>query len=345
MLCSHAPDDRFGLYLIDRYGNRELLHMDPAIGAMSPTLWRPVAPPPDFPATPEEEPEMGRFVVADVYQGLAPDVQRGRVKYLRVCQELRADLLELPGGSYQADHEPFQDWYATPTHKVLGPNGWPSYVAKAVLGLARVEDDGSANFLAPAGKVLYFQALDNDFNELQRMRSVVQLQPGETRSCVGCHENRLSAPPVRAGHGVASSGRAARAAPLGSRAVRLRAGRPARVGRQVRQLPQPAGRPTASNLTAALDRRRRARLLPHLDRPAAGSTTSTTSGDRSTTRPTRSPSAPLKSKLWEVLDKGHYDVQLTQEEKHRIKCWTDLNCPLWSDYQFRQNRLTQNASR
>ena len=44
----------------------------------------------------------------------------------------------------------------------------------------------------PAGKTLYFQALDANFNEVQRMRSVMQMQPDETRSCTGCHENRLS---------------------------------------------------------------------------------------------------------------------------------------------------------
>ena len=343
VLCSHAPDDRFGLYLIDRYGNRELLHMDPAIGAMSPTLWRPVAPPPDFPATPGEEPEMGRFVVADVYQGLAPDVQRGRVKYIRVCQELRADLLELPGGSYQADHEPFQDWYATPTHKVLGPNGWPSYVAKGVLGLARVEDDGSASFLAPAGKVLYFQALDNDFNELQRMRSVVQLQPGETRSCVGCHENRLSAPPVREGTALRRQAAPLEPPPWGAGPFAYE------------QVVQPVWDSKCTschnqqeahglNLTAALD----PEGVPASFRTLIeGGWVHYFDYQWGQEHHKADPLTfgTVKSKLWEVLDKGHYDVQLTQEEKHRIKCWTDLNCPLWSDYQFRQNRLTQNASR
>ncbi len=46
----------------------------------------------------------------------------------------------------------------------------------------------------------------------------------------------------------------------------------------------------------------------------------------------------LKSKLWKVLDDGHYDVALTTEQERRIKCWTDLNCPLWPDYQFRPDR-------
>jgi hypothetical protein len=47
----------------------------------------------------------------------------------------------------------------------------------------------------------------------------------------------------------------------------------------------------------------------------------------------------VKSKLWHILDPGHYDVRLTTEEAHRIKCWTDLNCPLWPDYIFRPDRL------
>ena len=46
----------------------------------------------------------------------------------------------------------------------------------------------------------------------------------------------------------------------------------------------------------------------------------------------------FKSKLWKILDDGHYDVQLTSEEIRRVKCWTDLNCPLWPDYLFRPDR-------
>jgi hypothetical protein len=46
----------------------------------------------------------------------------------------------------------------------------------------------------------------------------------------------------------------------------------------------------------------------------------------------------LKSKLWPVLNAGHHDVKLTAGERERIKCWTDLNCPLWPDYQHRPER-------
>ena len=38
------------------------------------------------------------------------------------------------------------------------------------------------------------------------------------------------------------------------------------------------------------------------------------------------------------LDENHYDVTLTREEKRRIKCWIDLNCPLWPDYTERPLR-------
>jgi hypothetical protein len=48
-----------------------------------------------------------------------------------------------------------------------------------------------------AGKNLYFQALDEDYMELQRMRTFVNLTSGETRSCIGCHESRRQAPVSR----------------------------------------------------------------------------------------------------------------------------------------------------
>ena len=76
-----------------------------------------------------------------------------------------------------------------------------------------------------------------------------------------------------------------------------------------------AGDKHGINLTGTLDADR----VPASYRTliaGAGSTTSTTVGLGATTRPSRSPSAPLKSQLWEVLDAGHYDVKLTRDEMH-----------------------------
>ena len=36
LLVSHRPSTQFGVYVIDRWGNRELIAMDPAIGCMAP---------------------------------------------------------------------------------------------------------------------------------------------------------------------------------------------------------------------------------------------------------------------------------------------------------------------
>ncbi len=69
--------------------------------------------------------------------------------------------------------------------------------ARAVLGTVPVEDDGSAYFEAPAGKAIYFQALDERGFAVQSMRSATYLHQGEQLTCQGCHEPRHRiAPPA-----------------------------------------------------------------------------------------------------------------------------------------------------
>jgi len=337
-LVSHAPADRFGLYVIDRFGNREVLYLDPAIGSMCPTPLGAAASPPALASSIDlaADPALGHFTLVDVYRGLEPAVPRGSVKYLRVCQEVRADLERLPNGEYRNDHEPFPDFYASPTHLVSGPYGWPSYVAKGTFGLVPVDADGSASFYAPAGKVLYFQALDADFNEIQRMRSVVQLQPGEKRGCIGCHEDRSSVAPAR---------------------------RPSAPEREPSRLtPPPWGEGPFSYEKVVqpvwdakcvrchnADHKRKLDLTGTLDadRVPASYRTLITQGlvhyfdftyGLAHTKAEPLSFGSLKSKLWKVLDAGHNDVVLSTEEKRRVKCWIDLNCPLWPDYVFRLDR-------
>jgi hypothetical protein len=340
-LCSHAPFDKFGLYVIDRYGNRELLYLDPEIGSMSPTLLQRVTPPPVVGKnveTGDESPARGQFFVADVYRGLEPIVKRGVVRQIRVCQEIRADLIQLPNGEYQKDHEPFQDWYATPIHKVSGPHGWPSYVAKGDLGIVPVEEDGSANFYAPSGKVLYFQALDGDFNEVQRMRSVVQLQAGEKRGCIGCHEDRMSAPPSAGPIPLAlrRDPSLLQPPPWGAGPFSYeKVVQPVWDARCVRC--HDANDEQRIDLTGALD----ADGVPVsyrtvIERGWVHYFDYTWGREHSKAEPLSF--GTVKSTLWRTLDAGHYDVKLTRGEIRRVKCWTDLNCPLWPDYIFRFNR-------
>jgi len=339
VLCSHAAAERFGLYVIDRYGNRELLYLDPSIGSMCPTVFRATPAPPVLSAAAEGArggPTTGQFVLADVYQGLGPAVPRGAVKYIRVCQEVRADLIRLPSGEYQSDHRPFQDWYATPTHKVRGPHGWPSYVAKGTFGTAPVAEDGSASFHAPAGKQLYFQVLDEDFNELQRMRSVIQLQPGERRGCIGCHEDRASTAPLRRAMALRREPARLQPPPWGAGPFSYeKVVQPVWDARCVRC--HDAKHKRGIDLTAAPDR----------DKVPASFRTLISRGlvhyfDYTWGREHHKAEAmsfgTVRSRLWKVLDAGHNDVRLTVEEMRRVKCWIDLNCPLWPDYTFRPNR-------
>lgn len=337
VLVSHAPADRFGLYVIDRYGNRELLYLDPDIASMRPRPLGPASAPPVI--APQEltpDTDQGQFTLADVYLGLSPAIARGRVKYLRVCQEVRSDLEQLTNGEFRNDHEPFQDFYATPIHLVNGSNGWPSYVAKASLGLAPVEADGSANFYAPAGKVLYLQALDKDYNELQRMRSVIQLQPGERRGCVGCHEDRQSSAPRQLTIAARRTPSALEPPPWGAGPFAYET------------VVQPVWDAQCVRCHDAADKQGLDLTgTPGQDRVPASYRT-LIAGDwvhyfdwgYAVRHHKAEPASfgTLKSRLFKVLDPGHYDVALTREDLRRIKCWIDLNCPLWPDYTYRLDR-------
>ena len=171
------PTNSMGLYLFDAKAGRELLFRDPEISCMYPIPVKARAVPPVLAShTTADTPQSGRFIVMDANRGLTR-ANPGAVKALRIV--------------------------AVPpkTHPVMN---YPSLgltrdePGKCVLGTVPVEADGSAHFVAPSGVVLFFQALDADGRALQTMRSATYLQPGETQSCVGCHEGRHTAPPPAA---------------------------------------------------------------------------------------------------------------------------------------------------
>ncbi len=119
----------------------------------------------------------GQVVLADVYEGLQPYVKRGAVKSLRIMEQIRKTE-ELRDRAF--DQSP--------------STGVGTYYAKRCWGVVPVEEDGSANFYVPALREIYFQALDAEGREIQRMTSAVQFMPGESIGCVGCHEDRDSIP-------------------------------------------------------------------------------------------------------------------------------------------------------
>jgi mono/diheme cytochrome c family protein len=123
----------------------------------------------------------GTFFVQDVYQGLREQgVPRGAVKTLRVLRQTPK--------KWNTEGPRFHDHYPI--------IGYGSYYVKEILGEVPVDADGSAYFTAPSNCELYFIALDERGKEIQRMGSVTQVTTGEKVSCVGCHEDRLKAPPL-----------------------------------------------------------------------------------------------------------------------------------------------------
>lgn len=164
----------FGLYLVDAFGNKELLYRDLNIASQWPVPLRPRLRPQTLPDTLDTRlADEGTFFLQDVY---ASDVvlPRGEIKRLRILQVL-------PKTTPNANEPAVGLANASP--------------GKQVLGTVPVESDGSAYFRAPAGIPLSFQALDARGQAIHVMRSITYLQPGEQASCVGCHEDRLSAPP------------------------------------------------------------------------------------------------------------------------------------------------------
>jgi hypothetical protein len=196
-LASHQPALKyakgagFGLYTLDTWGNRAELLRDGELSCLQPMPFRPRRKPtevvPVLPPKPEE-PELARMFVSDVYQGL-PDIERGRVKYIRIMEAMNLGWYDTWRANVQADGGGHQ--------QISMVSAGGDVARKYVHGLATVYEDGSAAFTVPAKKNLFFQALDENHMELHRMRTFINLMPGENRSCVGCHEFRRKAPGLR----------------------------------------------------------------------------------------------------------------------------------------------------
>jgi hypothetical protein len=345
ILVAHAPQDRFGLFLIDRYGNRELLYSDPTIDCICPQPFaaRPVPPVMRGALLPAlAEKDKGQFSIENVYRGLEGQVQPGAAKYLRICEELPTPLRQMPDGTYQADHTPFMSWYASPVDLIRGPFGWPSYVAKGVIGTVPVEADGSANFIVPARRVLYFELLDADHNEIQRMRSVVQLRPGERRSCIGCHESRLITPDRSYLKMQAMKKDPAEpvAPPWGAGPFWFE-----RVVQPVLDARCVSCHNTKTPNKIVLSDTRDSENIPlsYRNLILSGTVHHFDYGYQAGVPYKAAPYTfgTVKSQLWNILkDANHATVKLTPHEEQAIKCWTDLNVPLWGDYAFRPERRT-----
>ena len=174
----------YRLVLLDSFGNRVLIYEDSAIGCLSPIPLRPHPAPPaipdglsvadrgNVPAAGKQTGATGTMACMNVYDSLLPWPEGTRIQRLRVIQVY-----------------PFAGNGGTPNIGLVHMS-----MARSVLGTVPVESDGSAYFEAPAGKVLYFQALDEKGLAIQSMKSAAWVAPGERLTCQGCHEARHDSP-------------------------------------------------------------------------------------------------------------------------------------------------------
>jgi len=170
----------FGIYFADAFGNKELLYRDPNISS----LWaRPLVPrakPPEVATSIDaarREKGTGTFFLSNVTESWPYLPTNTPITHLRVLQILLKTTPNID------------------SPKVAMGLGAPG---RQVLGTVPVETDGSAYFEAPAQTPMLFQALDAQGRAVQTMRSLVYLQPGETETCIGCHEHRMKKEQPRA---------------------------------------------------------------------------------------------------------------------------------------------------
>ena len=346
-LVSCNPDKRYndqaayGIYLLDVFGNRVPIYHDPEISAWQPMPLGPRKVPPVLPSTQSKEgtgPDRNTtatLFVNDVYRGL-PGVEPGTVKYIRVMEQVpkpwAAEVDLLRGEDRSADGDG--------GHIAIGLD---SHIWVAVLlGVTPVEDDGSACFKVPANRNLFFQALDEDFMEVQRMRTFVNFEPGETRSCIGCHEPRKQAPVSRLAMALSRP--------------------PAKLSAQPGDVaPRPLHYPT--NVQPILDRHctschdgKEPKAVPDLrgelttlfsrsyESILRGGLVDTVREWHGATYAMQNAEAvppyshgSHRSRFVEVLKGGHYEVKLSKEEWIKLVTWIDCGAPYYGSYYGRRN--------
>ena len=176
---------KHALYLVDGFGNRVLIHRDPSLICQDPIPLHPRKMPPVIPhktqnGFPVGHPKQGQpatlktatIQCMNVYNGQKPWPKNTKIKSLRIFQIFPKATVPVNRPDIGIGSET---------------------LARGVLGTAPVEDDGSVNLTVPSSKLIYFQALDENGLAVQSMQSVTYTHPGETLTCLGCHESRHKA--------------------------------------------------------------------------------------------------------------------------------------------------------
>lgn len=170
-----TPNSLWGIYLVDVFDNVTLIAEVEGAGLINPVpvIKKEVPPviPERVPMDLSTAPKTATVFIQDIYEGEGlKGVPRGTVKAFRVLNFEFAYINSLSD------------------HVAQGiQSGWD---IKRELGIVPIEADGSATFVIPANTPISLQPLDSTGAAIQLMRSWFVGMPGETVSCVGCHEDQ-----------------------------------------------------------------------------------------------------------------------------------------------------------
>ncbi len=176
------PVNDRAIYLVDPVGGREVIYEDPEMASFSPIAVRKRKRPPVMPAmTPPNAPDYGTVFLQNAYltrkeNDPAGIIKSGMIKAVRI----------IGIGVQPRARRAACSMYV------------PVEIPKKIIGTVPVDETGSAYFKVPARMSLQIQTLDENGMAILTEKSLFYLQPGENRSCVGCHEPEGSSPIVSA---------------------------------------------------------------------------------------------------------------------------------------------------
>lgn len=337
--CKLTPQSNWGLYLVDAFDNFTLIKELPGYALMEPIPLRATPRPPTVPEKVNLASKDAVVYLPDIYVGDGlKGVPRGTVKSMRIV-------------TYHFSYQGMGGLLG-----VVGMDG--PWDIKRVVGTVPVNADGSAKFKIPANTPVALQPLDGEGKAVQLMRSWMTAMPGEVVQCSGCHEPQNSAPPRR--NSLALNQPPAEIVPWRG---------PTRgfaYAREVQPVldrhcvgchngkPDGEGRPVFS-LRGDEPLKDWASITPGNGGGAAGKFSV---GYANLHRFVRRPGIesdyhllePMEfhadtTHLMQVLQKGHYGVQLDAEAWDRLVTWIDLNCPFHGTWQAIDNPGKQRERR
>lgn len=167
----------WGIYLVDTFDNITLIKQVEGSALFDPIPLKKQPTPTVIANRVIEGETEATVLITDIYEGDGlKGIPRGTVKKLRLF-------------TYHFAHS------SAGGHDAVGVES--SWDIKRILGEVNVEEDGSAFFTVPANMPIAIQPLDSEGRALQLMRSWFVGMPGENVSCVGCHESKNSGVPPR----------------------------------------------------------------------------------------------------------------------------------------------------